>query len=76
MSEVTPVLDAIGQGNPSAAHQLLPLIYEELRKLTAQRMAGEAAGYTLQPTALVDGACWTSAYGLEQPRTNNPYEQQ
>src|SRR2546426_11940649 len=47
---------AIEQGDPKAADKLLPLVYEELRKLAARRMAGEAAGHTLQPTALVHEA--------------------
>src|SRR6476646_6257841 len=53
MSEVTRILDAINQGNGQAAAQLLPLVYEELRKLAAQRLAQEAPGQTLQATALV-----------------------
>jgi RNA polymerase sigma factor (TIGR02999 family) len=56
MSDVTQILDAIGRGDPKAADQLLPLVYEELRKLAAVRMANEAAGHTLQPTALVHEA--------------------
>ena len=56
MSEVTQILDAIGRGDPKAANELLPLVYEELRKLAAARMANEAAGHTLQPTALVHEA--------------------
>jgi hypothetical protein len=56
MNEVTRILSAVGQGNPHAAKQLLPLVYEELRKLAAQKMAQEAPGQTLQPTALVHEA--------------------
>ena len=56
MSEVTQILDAIGRGDAKAADELLPLVYEELRKLAAARMANEAAGHTLQPTALVHEA--------------------
>jgi RNA polymerase sigma factor (TIGR02999 family) len=56
MSEVTRILSAIEQGDPSAAEQLLPLVYEELRQLAAHKMAQEAAGQTLQPTALVHEA--------------------
>src|SRR4051812_7402913 len=56
MSEVTRILSAIEQGDPAAAGQLLPLVYEELRKLAAQKMALEAPGQTLQPTALVHEA--------------------
>jgi RNA polymerase sigma factor (TIGR02999 family) len=56
MSEVTRILSAIEQGDPSAAGELLPLVYEELRKLAAQKMAQEAPGQTLQATALVHEA--------------------
>src|SRR5438105_11425683 len=56
MSEVTQILSAIEQGDPHAAEQLLPLVYDELRKLAAQRMAQEAPGQTLQATALVHEA--------------------
>ena len=56
MSEVTRVLSAIEQGEPHAAEQLLPLIYDELRKLAAQRLAQEKPGQTLQATALVHEA--------------------
>src|SRR5712672_800725 len=56
MSEVTRILAAIEQGEPRAAEQLLPLIYDELRKLAAQRLAQERPGQTLQPTALVHEA--------------------
>jgi RNA polymerase sigma factor (TIGR02999 family) len=56
MSDVTQILSAIEQGDPSAAEQLLPLVYEELRKLAAQRLAQEKPGQTLQATALVHEA--------------------
>jgi RNA polymerase sigma factor (TIGR02999 family) len=56
MSAVTQVLAAIDQGNPAAAEQLLPLVYEELRKLAAIRLAQEKPGQTLQPTDLVHEA--------------------
>jgi RNA polymerase sigma factor (TIGR02999 family) len=56
MSEVTRILSAIEQGDPSAAEQLLPLVYEELRKLASERMAQEKPGQTLQATALVHEA--------------------
>ena len=56
MSEVTRILSAIEQGDPSAAEQLLPLVYDELRKLAAQRLAQEKPGHTLQATALVHEA--------------------
>ena len=56
MSEVTRILSAIEQGDPRAAEQLLPLVYDELRKLSAQKLAQEKAGQTLQATALVHEA--------------------
>jgi RNA polymerase sigma factor (TIGR02999 family) len=56
MSEVTQILQAIQQGDPHGAEQLLPLVYDELRKLAAQKMAQESPGQTLQPTALVHEA--------------------
>ena len=56
MSDVTQILSAIEQGDPSAAEQLLPLVYDELRKLAAQKMAQEKPGQTLQTTALVHEA--------------------
>jgi RNA polymerase sigma factor (TIGR02999 family) len=56
MSEVTRILSAIEQGEPKAAEQLLPLVYEELRKLAAQKMAQEKPGQTLEATALVHEA--------------------
>jgi RNA polymerase sigma factor (TIGR02999 family) len=56
MSEATQLLYAIETGDPKAADQLLPLVYQELRRLAAGKMAHEAAGQTLQPTALVHEA--------------------
>jgi RNA polymerase sigma factor (TIGR02999 family) len=56
MSEVTRILSAIEQGDPQAAEQLLPLVYDELRKLAAQKLANEKPGQTLQATALVHEA--------------------
>jgi RNA polymerase sigma factor (TIGR02999 family) len=56
MSEITRILSAIEQGDPSAAEQLLPLVYDELRKLAAQKLAQEKPGQTLQATALVHEA--------------------
>ena len=56
MTNITRILSAIEQGDPSAAEQLLPLVYDELRKLAAQRMAQEQPGQTLQATALVHEA--------------------
>jgi RNA polymerase sigma factor (TIGR02999 family) len=56
MSEVTRILSAIEEGDPHAAEQLLPLVYDELRKLAAARLAQEKPGQTLQATALVHEA--------------------
>ena len=56
MSEVTRVLSAIEGGDPHAAEQLLPLVYDELRKLAAQKLAQEKPGQTLEATALVHEA--------------------
>ena len=56
MSDVTQILNAIEQGDPHAAEQLLPLVYAELRKLAGQKMAQEKPGQTLQATALVHEA--------------------
>jgi RNA polymerase sigma factor (TIGR02999 family) len=56
MSDVTRILSQIESGDPSAAEQLLPLVYDELRKLAAERMAREKPGQTLQATALVHEA--------------------
>jgi RNA polymerase sigma factor (TIGR02999 family) len=56
MSEVTLILDAVSRGEQAAAEELLPLVYDELRRLASAQMAGEAAGQTLQPTALVHEA--------------------
>jgi DNA-binding GntR family transcriptional regulator len=56
MNEVTAILSAIEAGDPRAAADLLPLVYDELRKLAATRLAGEKPGQTLQPTALVHEA--------------------
>jgi RNA polymerase sigma factor (TIGR02999 family) len=56
MSDVTRILSAIEQGDPQAPERLLPLVYEELRRLAAQKMAQEKPGQTLQATALVHDA--------------------
>ena len=64
MSEVTRILDAIGQGDARAADHLLPLVYQELRRLAAYKMASEPAGHTLQPTALVHEA-WLKLAGQQ-----------
>ena len=70
MSDVTQILTAIERGDANAADKLLPLVYEELRKLAAHRMANEAAGQTLQPTALVHEA-WRRRVGKENPKFAN-----
>src|SRR5260370_24147485 len=67
VSDVTRVIEAIQQGDPKAADELLPLVYEELRRLAASKMANEAAGHTLQPTALVHEA-WLRLVGNENPK--------
>jgi len=64
MSDLTRILNAAQQGDSTAAEDLLPLVYEELRKLAAARMANEAAGHTLQPTALVHEA-WLRLAGAD-----------
>jgi hypothetical protein len=56
MNEVTRILTAVEQGDPQAAEQLLPLVYDELRKLAAQKLAQEKPGQTLEATALVHEA--------------------
>src|SRR4051794_37739732 len=56
MSDVTHLLSAIEQGDPKESEELLPLVYGELRRLAARRLAGEAPGQTLQATALVHEA--------------------
>ena len=70
MSEVTRILDAIEKCEPRAADQLLPLVYDELRKLAAWKMSHEPPGQTLQPTALVHEA-WVRLVGKENPQWNN-----
>jgi RNA polymerase sigma factor (TIGR02999 family) len=70
MSDVTQILSAIEQGDPRAPEQLLPLVYDELRKLAAQRMAHESPGQTLQATALVHEA-YLRLVDVKQPRQWN-----
>lgn len=70
VGDVTRVLVAIEPSDSNAADQLLPLVYEELRKLAARRMANEAAGHTLQPTALVHEA-WLRLVGSANPGFSN-----
>ncbi len=70
MSDVTQLLQAASAGDPKAAEELLPLVYQELRRLAAQKMAHEARGHTLQPTALVHEA-WLRLAGDEAARFEN-----
>jgi RNA polymerase sigma factor (TIGR02999 family) len=70
MHEVTRILDALDAGDPQAAAQLLPIVYDELRKLAAQRLAQEKPGQTLQATALVHEA-YLRLVDVEQPQQWN-----
>jgi RNA polymerase sigma factor (TIGR02999 family) len=70
MSDVTHLLQAATAGDPKAAAELFPLVYDELRRLAAQKMAREASGHTLQPTALVHEA-WLRLAGDEAARFEN-----
>jgi len=70
MSDLTQLLNAIGAGDPKAADQLLPLVYQELRKLAAAKMAQEKPGQTLQATALVHEA-WLRLVGTEEQKSWN-----
>jgi len=70
MSEVTRILSAIERGDPHAAEELLPLVYDELRKLAAQRLAQEKPGQTLHATALVHEA-YLRLVGAEQTQDWN-----
>lgn len=70
MSDVTRILESIEHGDPKAADELLPLVYGELRKLAAARMANEAPNQTLQPTALVHEA-WLRLVGEANPQFAN-----
>jgi RNA polymerase sigma factor (TIGR02999 family) len=67
MSDVTRILESVRQGRTDAAEQLLPLVYDELRKLAARKMANEAPNQTLQPTALVHEA-WLRLTGDQNAR--------
>jgi RNA polymerase sigma factor (TIGR02999 family) len=71
MSEVSRILSAIENGTPHAAEQLLPLVYEELRKLAAHKLAQEQSGQTLQTTALVHEAYLRLVDVNEVPNFNN-----
>ena len=67
MNDVTRILQAAQHGDPKAAEELLPLVYDELRRLAAGRMAGEMSGHTLQPTALVHEA-WLRLVGNQDKK--------
>src|ERR1022692_4221673 len=71
MSEFTQLLNAIEAGNPQAAAQLLPLVYDELRKLAAQKLTHEKPGQTLDATALVHEAYLRLVGGGDPPRWND-----
>ena len=71
MTEVTHILGRIEDGDPSAAEQLLPLVYEELRKLAAVKLANEKPGHTLQATALVHDAYLRLLGGEVEPYWNS-----
>jgi RNA polymerase sigma factor (TIGR02999 family) len=70
LSDVTRILESIEHGDPKAADELLPLVYGELRKLAASRMANEAPNQTLQATALVHEA-WLRLVGNSEPKFEN-----
>lgn len=70
MSEATRILEAAGRGDPQAAAELLPLVYQELRQLAAHKMARENPGHTLQPTALVHEA-WLRITGNDNSAWDN-----
>jgi RNA polymerase sigma factor (TIGR02999 family) len=70
MSEATLLLNAVEQGDAEAAEKLLELLYEELRRLAASKMAREMPGQTLQPTALVHEA-WLRLVGSQNPKFEN-----
>ena len=70
MSAVTVILERAEQGDPKAAEELLPLVYDELHRLASQKMSREAAGHTLQPTALVHEA-WLRLGGSDAPSFEN-----
>jgi RNA polymerase sigma factor (TIGR02999 family) len=70
MSEVTRILERVEHGDGKAAEELLPLVYDELRKLAAHKMAAEPSGQTLQATSLVHEA-WLRVIGQNQQRWEN-----
>ena len=70
MSEITQLLEKAEKGDAQAIHDLLPLVYDELRKVAAHKMSSEANGHTLQPTALVHEA-WLRLAGHGTPQFEN-----
>ncbi len=70
MTDVTRILHSVESGDAKAADRLLPLVYDELRKLAAHKMVNESSGHTLQPTALVHEA-WLRLVGSEQRTWQN-----
>lgn len=70
MSDMPCILNPIEKGDSKAADELLPLVYEELRRLATSKMANEPAGHTLQPTALVHEA-WLRLVGSKEPKFEN-----
>jgi RNA polymerase sigma factor (TIGR02999 family) len=72
ISQITHLLAAMEQGDPQAASQLLPLVYDELRKLAAHKLARELPGQTLEPTALVHEAYLRLVASGDAPATREP----
>ena len=70
MSDITLLLDSVARGDARAAEEVLPVVYSELRRLAAHKMAGESAGHTLQATALVHEA-WLRLVGSDQKQWQN-----
>jgi RNA polymerase sigma factor (TIGR02999 family) len=70
MPDITRILEAVQKGDPQAAAELFPLVYEELRKVAGQKMAHEASGHTLQPTELVHEA-WLRLGGHQSQEWQN-----
>ena len=74
MSDVSEILSAIAQGDPQAGSQLLPLVYDELRRLAAQKLRREAAGQTLEATALVHEAYLRLVGGTKHPDQDTAHQ--
>jgi hypothetical protein len=74
MSAITVILNRAQQGDPHAADELLPLVYDELRKLAAHKMANEAAGHTLQPTTLLRIDEALEKLAREDPPSAEPFK--